>query len=254
MATTLERPYINIVNLIWSFDRLTQQVNLLLLKRANAPYQDCWALPETYLRSQESADQAALRLVKEKIGLDLSAIHTEQLATFTNPKRTNQEHERTLSLAYMTFLPEMPPLKAGYGAKEACWFSFTGKDKQYFLEKQGLTFASAMEDDDEDFYYQKRSQAELSNHLAFDHEWILTVACLRIRNKLDYQPNILLVLGESFTLKEARSIYATFLQTKLEKIDNSNFKKTHGHLLAEEGTASAKRPGRPAILFKLKNV
>lgn len=33
----LERPYINIVNVIWSFDRETSQVNMLLVKRANEP-------------------------------------------------------------------------------------------------------------------------------------------------------------------------------------------------------------------------
>lgn len=86
----LERPYINIVNVIWSFDRETNQVNMLLVKRANEPEKGAWAMPETYLRTEESADAAALRLVREKIGLNLSAIHTEQLATFTNPMRSGR--------------------------------------------------------------------------------------------------------------------------------------------------------------------
>lgn len=62
----LERPYINIVNVIWSFDRETNQVNMLLVKRANEPEKGAWAMPETYLRTEESADAAALRLVREK--------------------------------------------------------------------------------------------------------------------------------------------------------------------------------------------
>ena len=36
----LERPLINIVNLIWSFDRASEQVYLLLVKRASAPYKN----------------------------------------------------------------------------------------------------------------------------------------------------------------------------------------------------------------------
>ena len=52
----LERPYINIVNVIWSFDRETNQVNMLLVKRANEPEKGAWAMPETYLRTEESAD------------------------------------------------------------------------------------------------------------------------------------------------------------------------------------------------------
>lgn len=249
----LERPFINIVNLIWSFDRSTNQVYLLLLKRAHTPCQGRWALPETYLRSEESADQAALRLVREKIGLDLSAVHTEQLATFTHPKRAPgaKGQSRTLSLAYMTFLPEMPPLKAGYGASDAKWFSFSFNQAGYCLQNGKLAFEAALSLTEEQYYQRAPKVAADPTHLAFDHEWIFKVASLRIRNKLDYQPNILLILGNEFTLKEARSVYASFLMTKLEAIDNSNFKKTHGHLFEEIGTANQQRPGRPAKLFRL---
>ena len=36
-----------------------------------------------------------------------------------------------------------------------------------------------------------------------------------------------------------------------DKIDNSNFKKTHNHLFKEVGTASLQHSGRPPKLFKL---
>ena len=244
----LERPLINIVNLIWSFDRTTEQVYLLLVKRASEPYQNRWALPETFMRTKESADQAALRLVKEKIGLELASFHTEQLATFTNPRRTQKE--RAISLAYMTFLPEMPILQAGYGASEVKLFRLGYEAKRYCLVSgQALFWASQAQD--EHAYYQQPLTAD-TDHLAFDHEWIFKVAVTRIRNKLDYQPNILLILGSSFTLKEARSVYAPFLMTTLSQIDNSNFKKTHGHLFQDVGVAVARQPGRPPRLYRLK--
>jgi ADP-ribose pyrophosphatase len=119
---------INITNIIWSFDRENHQVNLLLVRRTDQPFEQFWALPETEMRTDEGADEAALRLVREKIGLKLASFHTEQLATFTQPERT--PGQRTLSLAYMTFLPEMPDLIPGYGASDARWFSMSSAGDQ----------------------------------------------------------------------------------------------------------------------------
>ncbi|KRK22855.1 ADP-ribose pyrophosphatase [Lactobacillus delbrueckii subsp. delbrueckii DSM 20074 = JCM 1012] len=62
----VERPLITITNLIWSFNKETHRVQLLLVKRKDEPFADRWALPETLLRENESADQAAVRLIKEK--------------------------------------------------------------------------------------------------------------------------------------------------------------------------------------------
>ncbi len=247
----LERPYINIVNIIWSYDRLADEVNMLLVRRANDPEKGAWAMPETYLRAEESADAAALRLVREKIGLELEEINTEQLATFTNPGRIGRGNDRILSLTYMTFLPEMPPLKPGYGASDARWFSFGFKNKNYCLSNGDLYFEASKAKNQKDYY--KHAKYDPERHLAFDYDWIFKVACERIRNKLNYQPNILLVLGDKFTIREARCVYAPFLKTKVNLIDNSNFRKTHMPLLKELGTEiTQRRPGRPAKLYALR--
>ena len=66
-------------------------------------------------------------------------------------------------------------------------------------------------------------------------------------------PLILKILGESFTLREARSVYASFLQIKINQLDNSNFKKTHRKILVEVGQVMKKSPGRPARLYRLKD-
>lgn len=245
----LEQPYINITNIIWSFDQVTSKVNILLVKRNTDPYNGYWALPETFMRADESADEAALRLVKEKIGMALSDSHTEQLATFTNRLRTPKD--RTLSLAYMTFLPDKPTLTPGYGASDARWFSMGYDQESYWFSDGDLTFSTALSKT-EPAYYEKLAAVGASKaHLAYDHEWILKVACDRIKNKLDYQPNILLVLGPEFTLKDARLVYSPFLKTPVQGIDNSNFKKSHSKLFKDVGTSSAKRPGRPARLYRL---
>ncbi len=58
------------------------------------------------MRTDESADEAALRLVREKIGLKLASFHTESPATFTHPERT--PGQRTLFTRLHDFLPECP--------------------------------------------------------------------------------------------------------------------------------------------------
>lgn len=114
-------PLITIANIIWSFNPLTHLPQVLLVKRAYPPFEGHWALPETLLWRDESADAACIRLIKDKIGVRLSNSATEQLATFTDPDRVSGE--RALAIAYMTFLPTMPQLRAGYGATEVGWFS-----------------------------------------------------------------------------------------------------------------------------------
>ena len=108
------RPLITITNIIWSFNPNTHLPQILLIKRANEPFKNKWALPETLLRRNESADAACIRLIKDKIGMSIPHGATEQLATFTDPNRVSGE--RALALAYMTFFAAMPQLKPGYGA------------------------------------------------------------------------------------------------------------------------------------------
>lgn len=226
------RPLITITNIIWSFNPENHHPQILLVKRANDPFKKWWALPETLLRSNESAEAACIRLIKDKIGVLLPDSATEQLATFTDPKRVTGQ--RALALAYMTFLPTMPKLKAGYGVIEARWFTFSFKDHYYLLQNSHINLSLD-------------SEAQL----AFDHAQIIQTAIQRIKNKLDYQPTILQILGPTFPLRQAREVYAIFLQKKVDAIDNSNFKKTHKNIFKEVGTSSVKHSGRPPKIFKL---
>ncbi|MFD1483660.1 NUDIX domain-containing protein [Lacticaseibacillus baoqingensis] len=242
----LEHPMITITNLIWSFDHAAQQVNLLLVRRADAPYQGFWALPETAMRVQESAHAAALRLVREKIGLALASSHSEQLATFTEPDRA--PGERALSLAYMIFLPRRPELHAGPGTTDAKWFALTSEnDWQFALTGFGAKFQTLAASE----YLVQRDPATT---LAYDHNWIVTVACSRIANKLDYQPSILLTLGRDFTLRQARTIFALFRHVTLAQIDNSNFLREHHRLLIATGEETRKHPGRPGKVYRLADL
>ncbi len=129
------------------------------------------------MRAQESAEKPPYDSSCEKIGMDLSGSHTEQLATFTNPQRIPQI--RVFSLVYMTFLPEKPQLKAGYGASDARWFTMGYTDTTYSFENDQQLFNTTQTPVQRAYYANvTENQSDPDKHLAFDlNEWILKVAC-----------------------------------------------------------------------------
>lgn len=154
------------------------------------------------MRTDESADEAALRLVREKLGVQLAQFHTEQLGTFTAVDRV--PGERSLALTYMVYLPVKPELVPGYGARDVKWFAITPRVDRDDLVADGLAFAGVPDSQTEREFYQRIAKQLLTA----DHGLILRNALQRVRNRLDYAPTILLVLGEQFTLKQARQLYA----------------------------------------------
>lgn len=246
----ISKPLVTVTNVIWSYDHAKEQVVVLLVKKADEPFYNFWSLPETFLRATESADDAALRLIADKIGIQLNDYHTEQLATFSAVGRT--KGDRHLALAYMTFLPDMPNVVAGAGALDVAWFTLKGAGTTYSLSNETTTIHLPEEKmSDADFYASPAVQNG-AVQLAYDHELIIRTAVVRVRNKLDYAPTILHVLGAEFTLKGARSVYAPFLRLPSQAIDNSNFRKTHAHLFEETGAKKSVGKGRPAKIYRLK--
>ncbi|KRN99315.1 NrtR DNA-binding winged helix domain-containing protein [Companilactobacillus kimchiensis] len=239
---------INIANIIWSFDATNKKVLILLVKNSLGVDADKWGLPTTLLRTNENAEEASLRLIREKIGIKLPDFYTEQLATFSNVNRIIDHRE--IALTYMTYLPHPSKLTAGYGAKDAEWFKVDYLPDQYLLSHHDLAFKTLSTKISEKEFYKNIQEYHDTNQLAADHSLILRLAFQRITNRLDYLPTILLILGTSFTLKTAREVYATFWKESAKSIDNSNFRKTHAHLFTEVGLEHGKS-GRPARLYKL---
>lgn len=250
MSEIISRPIVTVTNVIWSYDFTSEKVVLLLTKKADEPFKNFWSLPETFLRATEDADTAALRLISDKIGIQLDNYHTEQLATFSSVNRTSTD--RQLALAYMTFLPNLPTLTAGVGATDVAWVPMNSTDTIFTLNHPD--FVVTLPDMPSDLFYQDRTTGNRQPQLAFDHELVIRTAITRVRNKLDYAPSILRILGPTFTLKNARKIYANFLGVSELTIDNSNFRKTHDHLFSETGHVTVVGKGRPAKLCELKYI
>ena len=62
------------------FNQEEDMISVLLIKRKNEPFKDCWAFPGGFINIDESAEDAAIRELKEETGLEVSKV--EQLKAY----------------------------------------------------------------------------------------------------------------------------------------------------------------------------
>ena len=96
-----------------------RHLQLLLIRRKNHPFKDCWALPGGFVEIDESLREAAARELHEETGLE--ADYLGQLYTWGEVDR--DPRMRIISTSYMAIVNEQnKKLRAGDDASEACWF------------------------------------------------------------------------------------------------------------------------------------
>lgn len=191
------------------------ELNVLLIRRGEAPHAGRWALPGGFVGARESADAAAQRELAEETGL--SDVWLEQLRTFSAPDR--DPRMRVVSVAYLALIASPHTPRAGTDAAEARY----------------------------------RRVADLGgDSLAFDHSEILAAALERVRSKLEYTTIATTLLPPVFTLGELRDVYEAVWSVDL---DVSNFRRkvlaTPGFV--EEVEAAGRKvsgPGRPAVVYR----
>lgn len=127
---------------IFGFDG--NSIQILLIERGSEPFKGEWAFPGGFLNPDETAEDGAIRELKEETGL--SKISIEQLHTYTDPYR--DPRERVITIAFYSLI-HIQEVKCGDDAAKAKWFPLDNIPK-----------------------------------LAFDHETILNDAIKRLREKL----------------------------------------------------------------------
>ncbi len=212
MSYTYEhpRPSVSVDCVIFGLDASTQ-LKVLLIKRANDPFQGKWALPGGFVDMEEDLPTSALRELEEETSV--KDVFIEQLYTFGAPNR--DPRGRVISVAYFALvnLAEHPVMAAD-DAAAADWHSIQ----------------------------------ELPP-LAFDHQEIMQIAIDRLRAKVRYQPIGFELLPERFTLTELQQLYETILG--LGQLNKRNFRtrilkmNVLDEVGKQEGVAH-----RPATLYR----
>ncbi len=146
-----------------------QRLELLLIRRKDEPYKDCWALPGGFVDIDEDLEICAMRELQEETGV--TGVYLEQLYTFGKPGR--DPRERVISVAYYALVPiDYLQIRAASDAKEVAWFSWDDLPP-----------------------------------LAFDHDTIVSMAHERLASKLNYSTIALQFMSKKFTLSELQGVH-----------------------------------------------
>ncbi|PPS40227.1 NUDIX domain-containing protein [Chroococcidiopsis sp. TS-821] len=206
---------VGVDNAIFSVDTAQNRLLVLLVMRQQQPFLGQWSLPGTLVRQGESLEDAAYRILAEKIRV--KNLYLEQLYTFGGPERDPREEThgvRYLSVSYFALVRYEDAELIADGVSGIAWYPV----KQV-------------------------------PQLAFDHNEILAYGHRRLKNKLEYSPVAFDVLPEVFTLNDLYQLYTTVLG---EFSDYSNFRARLLKLgfLCDTGLKVSRGAGRPASLYR----
>lgn len=253
-----ERPSVTTDLLIFTIENIKNPIlKVLLIKREDHPYIDCWALPGGFVCINESIDDAAKRKLEEETGFN--NIYLEQLYTFGNPDR--DPRMRVITTAYMALIPEdSSKLKTSKSHIEAKWFNVILQSNK---DKKELVISN--KDAEIEMIYEisetkvkngvigsTKQSVHLNNDakskLAFDHAEVIYMAINRIAGKCEYVPILYNLMPNTFTIPQLQSVYELFL---MRRPHNTLFRKKIASYIEETGLID-KSTNRPAKLYKYK--
>ena len=115
------------------FRKVKNDHQVLLIKRAQEPYQGCYALPGGFVGTEETLEDAAARELQEETGIIVEKLF--QIQTFSEVNRDSRG--RVISTAFCGFLlnNDTQP-RAGSDASNVSWFSLEDLPELAFDHKK----------------------------------------------------------------------------------------------------------------------
>lgn len=209
---------VGVDNVIFSVDTAQNRLLVLLVMRQQEPFVNHWSLPGTLVRQGESLEDAAYRIMAEKIRV--KNLYLEQLYTFGGPKRDPREETDSYGVRYLS----------------VSYFALV-RFEEAELIADGVTGIA---------WYPVKEVPQL----AFDHQEILAYGHRRLRNKLEYSPVAFEVLPETFTLNDLYQLYTTVLGENFADYSNFRARLLKLGFLLDTGIKVSRGAGRPASLYK----
>ena len=153
------------------------EIKVLLIERGIEPYKGMMAFPGGFMRIDETAEECAIRELKEETGLEITNI--KQLGAFSGVNR--DPRERVVTIAFYA-LAKQSEVIGGDDAAAAQWVSINDVPP-----------------------------------LAFDHDYILRQAMQRIRRDIHFEPIGFGLLNEEFTIAELQRLYEAILGIRFDR-------------------------------------
>ncbi|HDR52748.1 MAG TPA: NUDIX hydrolase [Mariniphaga anaerophila] len=177
------------------------QLKVLLMQMK---YTKEWALPGGFMKEDETLEEAAERVLKERTSLD--NIFLKQFHVFSDPNRSKEN-------------PAVKDLKESGANPNIEWFS------QRFVSVGFYALVDYEKVSPTPDYFSDHCEwktLEEIDTLMMDHREILNKALETLRLQLSYQPIGYNLLPEKFTMPELQKLYETLLGKKL---DRRNFQR-----------------------------
>jgi 8-oxo-dGTP diphosphatase len=172
-------------------------------------------LPGGLIHPEETAEEAARRIIREKADVSPSQTYLEQLYTFSEVDR--DPRGRVVAVAYCAYVP---------------WEKLVGNERK----------------NQEHTWWEPLKSAK---KLAYDHDHILATAIERFRSRIRYTTLMAKLMPNEFTLTELEKAFAGMTR---EDVDKRNFRKKIEKLalLEETGHMTSGEKWRPAKLYRFK--
>lgn len=213
---TLANFKVGVDNVIFSVDTSLQRLLVLLVMRQQEPFLGQWCLPGTLVRQGESLEDAAYRILAEKIRV--KNLYLEQLYSFGGPNRDPREAIDSYGVRYLS----------------VSHFALVQFDEAELIADISVA------------WYPLNQVPQL----AFDHNQILAYGHRRLRNKLEYSPVAFDVLPEVFTLSDLYQLYTTILGENFADYSNFRARLLKLGFLCDTGLKVSRGAGRPASLYR----
>jgi ADP-ribose pyrophosphatase YjhB (NUDIX family) len=189
-----------------------EEIKLLLYPRSFEPYKGNWSLLGGFVQDNESADEAAARILKQTTGLE--KIFLEQVASFSEPNRDPEA--RVISLAYYALI--RIDLHDEEKVKE---------NGAYWISIKNLP------------------------NLIFDHQEMFEKALVKLQQKAGYSLCGSELLPEMFTLIQLRKLYEAIFQHEFDPGNFRKKILSHG-LLEKLSVKDVSESRKGAFYYRIK--
>lgn len=250
-----------------NYRKLPQKaLKLLMIKRANYPFKDLWALPGGFCKPHEDVQETAMRELYEET--HVNAAYLQLAGTFGEVDRDPRGW--IISNTFLSLVNgESCKPRGGTDAWEAKWFAveldikdvkrdLQGESVELVTEyelklghqESGVFLKGRVREHKQFVNYHERVHYEIldSDGLAFDHAKIIVHTLLFLRKSVENDWKVAFdLLPEYFTLTQLQNTFELVFD---EKLLTANFRRKVNDLVIETELSIEGNGHRPAKLFK----